>query len=418
MFSLNQYIQDRVRKGRSYVVPAPLAYRSSSGSGRADAVFDTHPSARKSRPGVRFAISVLGALIAALVFISGCSQDEPPPAPAYTIRQQSEKNESPEEQPSVSMLTVLCRLDYLPEALVSDFTAQTGITVVIADPAEHPDLTAADGSFDLALVDSLRLPVLIDEGMLARIDRTAMPNTAAVSPAFSTVPFDPDGVFCVPFLWGTFGIVVNRSAVIDSRIDWDILFNYRYIGKIDMPDDARLILDAALRSLGTVLDDADTVALNRAIDLLYEQRKTIRGYFQIPDIVDHLVEGSSYISCIDNSSAAGAIDKNPELEYIVPSSGAPLWLLVWIIPVASENVSEARRFIDFFLDPERIASVSNVNRIANTVLDSGPYLDDTLVNTPTIILPEDVSARCRLPGPIDLETENLIMRLRDDFMLP
>ncbi|MBN2223052.1 MAG: spermidine/putrescine ABC transporter substrate-binding protein [Deltaproteobacteria bacterium] len=331
------------------------------------------------------------------------------------MQEQTEESQ-PAEQPAPPILTILCRSEYIPEALVADFTAQTGITVVTADPADYPDLTAADGSYDLALVDSLWLPLLIDEGALAEIDRPAIPNSAAISQPFSAVPFDPDGTFCIPFLWGTFGIVVNRSVVTDTNIEWEILFDHRFSGKIDMPDDVRLPLEAALRSLGASLGEADTDALNRATDLLYEQRKTVRGYFQIPEIIDHLAEGSSYISCIDNPSAFLAIKSNSALEYIVPASGAPLWLLVWVIPATSENPGDARSFIDFFLAPGRIAAVSNANRVANAIVDSRPYLDDTLINTAMIILSDDMLARCRLPEPIDLETENLMMRLRDDFM--
>jgi len=184
-----------------------------------------------------------------------------------------------------------------------------------------------------------------------------------------------------------------------------------------MPDDIRLVLEVALRDLGSFLGEADTDTLSRAADLLYEQRKITRGYFQISEIVDHLAEGSSYIAYIDGPSASLAIGQNSALEYVVPASGAPLWVLVWVIPASSENRDAALSFINYLLEPARIAVVSNTNRVANTVGDSKPYLDDALTAVPTITPTDDTSSGYRLPGPIDLETENFMMRLKDDLML-
>jgi spermidine/putrescine-binding protein len=357
----------------------------------------------------------LAAVIAALAVGAGCSRGEQAP-PSFTAEESLDAGALP-APPASPVLSVLCRPRYLPEALVTEFTTETGVTVVIADPGDYPDLTVADGSFDLALIDSLLLPLLIDQGSLADIGRARIPNSVNVSSPFSAVPFDPNGVYCVPFLWGTFGIVVNRNVVTDGAVDWEVLFDHAYSGKIDMPDDIRLVLDAALRNLGTALGEADADTLERAADLLYEQRKIARGYFQVSEIIDHLVEGSSYVAYIDSSSAVFAVKENAVLEYAVPASGTPLWLLVWVIPAASGNGDAARLFVDFFLSPERIAAVSNENRVANTVGDSEPYLDAALIDTPALLPAGEMSAGYRLPGPIGLEAENIMMRLRDDLML-
>jgi spermidine/putrescine-binding protein len=413
MFPLSRHTRDRSREKRPHT---RRGGESLGVSENRDGVSGAFRVVRGSRLLIFLPFSVLAALIAVLALGPGCSREQHESLLPNTVQfPTNEGRLTAEAGPPI--LTVLCRPEYLPEALLADFTTQTGVMVVIANPADHPDLMVADGSFDLALVDSLSLPPLIDQNLLAKIDRAAIPNSARISPPFSADPLDPDGTFSVPFLWGTFGIVVNRNVITDPEIEWGLLFDRSFSGKIDMPDDIRLLLEAALRDLGTFLGEADTDTLNRAADLLYEQKKIVRGYFQIPEIIDHLAENSSDLSYIDSPSALLAIQRNAVLEYVVPASGAPLWLLVWVIPATSENADSARRLIDFFLDPGRIAAVSNINRIANTVDDSKPYLDDGLAGMPTIILPDGMSARCSLPGPTDLETENFMMRLRDDFML-
>jgi spermidine/putrescine-binding protein len=413
MFSLTRYTRGRLRDER---LDSLSAHESSAQPGRGGDFSAPFSAAVESGRRIAWPAAALAVLITALALGIGCSQGKQA-TPLYHTAEQPGGEAGPSEPPVGPILSVLCNPEYLPEAFVTEFTTQTGITVVIADPTEYPNLTAADGSFDLALIDSLLLPLLIDQGSLARIDRASIPNSSAVSLPFSSAPFDPDGVYCIPFLWGTFGIMVNRDVITDPAVGWQVLFDHTFSGKIDMPDDIRLALEAALRDLGAFLGDADTETLDRAAELLYEQRKIVRGYFPASEIVDHLADGSSFVACIDSPSALRAARKNGALEYIVPSSGAPLWLLVWVIPAASENADAARLFVDFLLAPERIAAVSNANRVANTVGDSRAYLDDTLIETPAITLAAEIPAGYRLPGPIDLETENFMMRLRDDLML-
>ncbi len=411
MFSPNRHIRGHSQEERSH---APAEYEPVNGRLRPDG-FSATGTARTIRPSVAPALLILVVLVVVLALGPGCSRKEKEAPPVGGPEQPAE--ESPvTEEPSQAILRVLCRPEFLPEALLADFTALTGVAVIVANPSDHPDLSASGGSFDLALIDSLSLSQLIDEGALWRIDPASIPAIVNISAPFSTEPFDPNAEFSIPFLWGTFGIAVNRNVVQDPDIEWKILFDRTFSGKIDMPDDIRLLVDAALRDLGTFLEEADTETLNLAADRLLVQRKIVRGYFQIPEIVDHLADNSTYVSFIDNRSAVSAIERNAAVEYIVPASGTPLWLLVWVVPAASENVDAARRLIDFLLDPKRIAAVSNASGIANTVGGSRPYLDGRIVQTPTITLPDDVSSRCRLPGPVGLETENFIMRLRDDFM--
>jgi spermidine/putrescine-binding protein len=412
MFSLNRYTRGHSREKKPHA-PAKPEFRNTSGL--PDAFPAPVGTARTIRPTIASFLQMLAVLFAILALGPGCSREEDKAPPVTGPRQPAEESRAT-EQPATAILRVLCKPEFLPETLLAEFTALTGVAVIVANPSDHPDLAASGASFDLALVDSLSLSLLIDEGALTPIDPASIPNIVNISPLFSADPFDPDGVFSVPFLWGTFGIAFNRDVVTGPDIEWEILFDRTFSGKIDMPDDIRLIVEAALRDLGTFLGEADTDTLNLVADRLLEQRKIVRGYFQIPEIVDHLADNSTYISFLDGPSAFSAIERNPAVEYIVPASGTPLWLLVWVIPAGSENADAARRLIDFLLDPKRIAAVSNAAGVANTVGGSRPYLDAGLVQMPTIILSDDLLDRCRLPGPIDLETENFIMRLKDDFM--
>ena len=361
------------------------------------------------------ALLLIPIVFFSLALPSGCSSGKEEPL-SVTIHEE-DKEAAPALGAAPKAISVLCPEGIVPPELITGFADETGVTVVMMNPSDYPDMIGSIDTFDLVLVDLGTLAQIIEMGLAAEITAGDIPNLAGVSPPFSDPPVDSDSAFSVPCLWGSFGIAVNRVYITDPNIEWAVLFDPRFAGKIDMPDDVRFLVEVALREFGTWSDLADPQTLDLAADLIFEQKKVLRGYFLVPEIIDHLAEGSSFLGFLDDRSALAAAEKNDKIQYVVPQSGAPLWLLFWVVPRASENVKGAERFIDFLLDPRHIAAVSNAYLFANVVGGSRQYLNKELIETPSIILPEETLANSRFVAPVDLETENFMMRLKDDLML-
>ncbi len=70
--------------------------------------------------------------------------------------------------------------------------------------------------------------------------------------------------------------------------------------------------------------------------------------------------------------------------YRLPREGALLWTDVMAIPKDAPHPEAAHAFIDFLLDPEVIASVSNYVNYANGNRASTGLLDEAVRNDPGI----------------------------------
>ena len=70
------------------------------------------------------------------------------------------------------------------------------------------------------------------------------------------------------------------------------------------------------------------------------------------------LEGEADIGLIWNGEAVMAQEELPELAYVYPEEGAVIWVDNFVIPKNARNVEAAHKFIDFVLQPEVAAQIS------------------------------------------------------------
>ena len=54
---------------------------------------------------------------------------------------------------------------------------------------------------------------LMEEGMLEKLDYSAIPNFSLIDDRFKNLPYDPTNEYTVPYTWGTVGIIYNTTMV-------------------------------------------------------------------------------------------------------------------------------------------------------------------------------------------------------------
>src|SRR5690606_6433468 len=83
----------------------------------------------------------------------------------------------------------------------------------------------------------------------------------------------------------------------------------------------------------------------------------------------------------DRAEEAG---KGIEIGYAIPREGANLWFDMLAIPSDAKNVEQAHAFINYLLDPEVIAEVSDYvgyaipNKAAQALMDAEVLADETI----------------------------------------
>jgi putrescine transport system substrate-binding protein len=97
---------------------------------------------------------------------------------------------------------------------------------------------------------------------------------------------------------------------------------------------------------------------------------------------------------VAQARSRGARGETPvEVVYVIPKEGAPLWTDLVEIPVDAPHPENAHRFIDYLLEPEVIAEISNTVGQANGNVASLPHVAEAIRNDPAIYPTEEVKGR-------------------------
>jgi putrescine transport system substrate-binding protein len=81
------------------------------------------------------------------------------------------------------------------------------------------------------------------------------------------------------------------------------------------------------------------------------------------------------------------------LRYVIPGEGAPLWFDTAAIPADAPHPGNAHHFLDFLMEPEVIAAISNEIGTANGNAASLPYVAASLRGNPSVFPGADVRER-------------------------
>ena len=302
--------------------------------------------------------------------------------------------------------------DYIGPDTIADFEAATGIRVIydVYDSNEvlEAKMLAGNSGYDIVVPTSSFLKRQIDAGVYLPLDKAKIPNIAGLDAEMMArvADKDPDNAHAVIYMWGTNGIGYNPEMVRarlgeDAPVDsWALIFDPENAAKLadcgitvlDSPTD---MLPVLLNYLGYAHNSTDEAQLNEAAALIETIRPHIR-YFHSSQYISDLANGEicvavgwsgDVIIAADRAAQAG---QGIEVEYSIPTEGTLQWFDMMAIPVDAPNPENAHAFIDFVLQPEVIAGVTNFVFYSNAVLPASlEFVDEEIRNDPTIFPPEE-----------------------------
>ena len=289
--------------------------------------------------------------------------------------------------------------DYISQETLDMFTQETGITVNMMNFTTNEDMLVkvrnSPSSFDVVFPSDYCIERMIAEDLLAPIDFTNMPNMQYIDPNLLKPTYDPTGAYSVPYMWGTVGILYNKTMVQEPVDSWGILFDTKYKNNVFMIDSIRDCLGVTLKYLGFSMNTRDPLQLNAAKQLLIQQKKDgIVKAYQVDETKDKMVAGEAALALVWSGDAQYAIDLNPDLAYVVPKEGSNIWVDGMVIPKAAKNKANAEKFIDFMTRPD-IAKL-NCEEIWYSSPNTGAIelMGETYQNNLTMNPTQDIIDRC------------------------
>lgn len=255
--------------------------------------------------------------------------------------------------------------NYLPDEVIHQFTKETGIRVNTAEYDNNETMYAKlkaspRTGYDIVIPSSYYVPRLARQKLIQPIDKTKIPNFINLDPNLLNKDFDPNNNYSFPYLWGTTGIVVNTNYFPAASIKkWSDLWNPEYQNQLMMLDDMREVFSIALISLGYSLNDTNPEHIKAAYRKLLELRPNVR-LFNIDAVPNIYIDEDAIIGMIWSGDCNLAQQENPNLKYIFPEEGFPVWIDSIAIVNNAPHLANAYKFLNFILRPE-IAKIISQN---------------------------------------------------------
>jgi spermidine/putrescine transport system substrate-binding protein len=245
--------------------------------------------------------------------------------------------------------------EYVPQAVLDGFTAETGVKVSYETYASGEEMLAkllSGGTrYDLIQPPDYVAEALIKDGLLIPIDQSKLKNFGNLMPEFLNMPHDPEQKFTVPYMVGTVGIVVNTEKVTDPILGYRDLFSAKYKNRIVALDDGRELAVAALYVLSKDHNDFSPANLAAIRPILAEWFPRIK-LFDSDSPKTALLNGDVDLGLVWGGEAAILWKENKKFQYVLPAEGAHLFVDLLAIPKRARNVENAHLFIDYILRPE------------------------------------------------------------------
>ncbi|KRP63163.1 polyamine ABC transporter substrate-binding protein [Pseudomonas trivialis] len=321
--------------------------------------------------------------------------------------------------------------DYIGPDTLANFEKATGIKPVydVFDSNETLEgkLLAGRTGYDVVVPSNHFLGKQIKAGAFQKLDKSLLSNYSNLDPALlkRLEKNDPGNQYSVPYLWGTNGIGYNVDKVkevlgVDHIDSWAVLFEPENMKKlascgVSFMDSADEMLPAVLNYMGLDPNSTNPADYKKAEEKLLKVRPYVT-YFHSSKYISDLANGNICVAAgfsgdvFQAKARAAEAGKGVNIAYAIPKEGGNLWFDVLAIPKDATNVKEAHAFINYLLQPEVIAQVSDYVGYANPNPGSDTLMEQSIRTDAAVYPPQAVLDRTFVNFELPPKVQRLMTR--------
>lgn len=296
--------------------------------------------------------------------------------------------------------------DYITPETLTKFKQDSGIklTYDIFDTNEalEAKLLTGNSGYDLVVPSNVFLAKQVEAGVFQKLDRSKLPNWQHLDPQLMKLieANDPGNQYAVPYMYGTVLIGFNpdkvKAALGDNApVDsWDLIFKEENIAKLKdcgvaLLDSPSEILPLALHYLGLPPNSTEPGDYAKAEQLLSKIRPHVR-YFHSSKYMSDIANGEICVAVGYSGSFSQAANNAKQanngvtVDMRLPKEGAPIWFDMMAIPKDAKNIDEAHAFINYLLQPQVIAPISDFVGYPNPNKDATALVAESIRNNPNL----------------------------------
>ncbi len=344
------------------------------------------------------------AVMLALLSLAACSQGQTGPASG-----------------AAEEIVLYNWTDYMNPEVLEMFTEETGIKVVEDYFSSNEELIAKleGGATGYALIipTDYAAQVMIEQGLLATLDKTNIPNFSNLSPEFQSTIFDPEDAHCIPYQWGMTGIAYLDGAL-ETPTSWSSLFNAAQdspqYNRMMLLDDPREAFAAALLYLGYDVNTTDMAQLEEAKALLIRAKAGISSYDN--DTFDEMLLAEEIIlTHAWNGEVLASKEENARIEFLIPEEGGVVYMEMMCIPATATPAQKeaAETLINFLLRGDIGAMLSEYIYYGTPNAAATEFLSEDYLSNPFIFPPAEQRQKLQAIMPLG-EFDAVYQRLWDE----
>jgi putrescine transport system substrate-binding protein len=324
----------------------------------------------------------LWILALSAVVLAACSKKDDTPAPA--AKAPAAATSAAAAAPANTeekVLNVYNWPDYIAKDMIANFEKDTGIKVNYQtfenNEALNAKLVAGNTGYDIVVPGAVFAKGQIEAGLLQKLDKSKIPNTSNLDSEImgKLTTVDPGNAYLIPWAWSFTTVGINKAMVAKALGKtpmpdnaWDLVFNPTYTAKLKSCGIAYLdspteVLPPALHYIGKNAYSNDVADHKAAGDMLAKVRKDIRLFSST--MIDDLAGGKACVAlgwAGDINIAKGRAVENKsgaEIEALVPKTGGLIFFDNLAITKDAKHPGNAATFINYFLQPDVSAALTN-----------------------------------------------------------
>jgi spermidine/putrescine transport system substrate-binding protein len=308
---------------------------------------------------------------------------------------------------SADTLYIYTWASYIDQELVNAFQSKTGIKVVFDIFSSNEEMLATYQAgkgkiYSVIYPSDYKVTQMIKLGYLQELNRDRLPSLNNLFPRFQQSVHDSGNRYSVPTSWGTTGLIYNSEKLADVPTDWNFLWQQKQKieRRVTLMDDVREVMGATLRSLGFSYNSTNPNELKQAYERLLELKPAI-ATFTTDAWKDQIIAGDLLIAMGYSSDASLVMRQNPKLKYVIPKSGTSLWGDTMVIPKTAPNPDAAYEWINFLLQPEIAAKLTERLLFATPNQAAFQQLPEGLRSNPSLFPSEPQLKSAEAIVPVD-----------------
>ncbi len=309
--------------------------------------------------------------------------------------------------------------EYINPEVLKKFEEETSIKVNLSTYSSNEEMLAkiqggATG-YDIVFPSVHMQDIMAKLDLLEKTDINTYEGFKNIDPAFLRAKSDPNGEYCLPYAWGSVGIMYNRKVLGKDITGWkDLIETVKAKGlKFTLLDDMREVLAVGLILNGHKINSTDPAELQQAADTIIAMKPDVAAftYDERPMVqAGDVAAGHAFVGAMVDIFA-----NEKDLGYVIPEEGATMYQEDICVLKTAPNKDNAIKFLQFYTRPEIVAL--NVSQQTNGTANvpARELTTEKIKNSKEINPPAETMARLQIfedLGPVLRQVDRVWTRVK------